>query len=173
MHEHESETRRGLINAVCDTIRELQRSGKPILKKVLHETDDEAEALAEERRQIEEHVKRGIALVNWNIKKELLPPFDWDETRRVLKQLHELTDEMLARGIDKLTIRQELRRRVNEAGVLIRLRFGERRKRRRPTKGKQPDAPQPKPAPGLKSLHEQWIDALNRSNEVKGERNER
>src|SRR5262245_7863183 len=65
MHEHEPKARRDEPGELYDTIRQLQASGTPIVKTVLHMTDDEAEALAEENRQIKGHMERGIELVNW------------------------------------------------------------------------------------------------------------
>src|SRR5262249_8612452 len=87
MDEHERDAQRGMTDAVCDTIRQLLASGMPIVKTLLYVTDDEAEALAEERRQIQDHVKRGIRLVNYHIKNELLPRMDTKEQVRLLLQV--------------------------------------------------------------------------------------
>jgi hypothetical protein len=71
------------------------------VKTVLYTTDDEAEALAEEERQIEDHVKRGIKLVNWRIGNELLPPMYRKQTSPLIPQIPQMTQahkEMLERA---------------------------------------------------------------------------
>jgi hypothetical protein len=117
MYEHESNARRGVQDELCDVIRQLQASGDSVVKTVLYTTDDEAEALAEEKRQIEDHVRRGVRLLNWNVRAPLLPRMDTKETLQLSLHLMQVASDMRSRGIDEQTIRQEVRRRAEEAGA--------------------------------------------------------
>jgi hypothetical protein len=105
MHQHERDVRYGVMNAVCNTIRQLQASGMAIVTAKLYETDDEAEALAEEQRQIDDHVKRGIKLVNWWIGNKLLAPMDRKQTKQTWPPIPQMTQahkEMLERATNAL-----------------------------------------------------------------------
>jgi len=55
MVHHERDARNGVQNHKCNTIRKIWRDGGAVSKRVLFETDDEAEAYVEEIRQIALH----------------------------------------------------------------------------------------------------------------------
>ena len=110
--DHENDAKRGVDNKKCDVIRDIWISGDEVLKKKLFETDDETEALEEEKRQISSYGKNNLVNIldgggvprSCESHKQMvtitIPQRDY--LREVAKRLGVSLSEVIRQAIDKM-----------------------------------------------------------------------